>query len=108
VPLWGDADPTHYTKFILSYGAYAGDVKSESSTALVVGAGIIGLTSAFRLARSGYAVTIFDPTPARGATWAAAGMLAPSAEISPGEESNYALQSGAVSMWHDLSDELLR
>jgi glycine/D-amino acid oxidase-like deaminating enzyme len=33
-------------------------------------------------------------------------MLAPSAETSPGEESNYALQSGAVSMWHGLSDEL--
>jgi glycine oxidase len=81
-------------------------VKSESTTAIVVGAGIIGLTSAFRLARSGYSVTIFDPTPARGATWAAAGMLAPSAETSPGEESNYALQSGAISMWHDLSDEL--
>jgi glycine oxidase len=81
-------------------------VKSESPTALVVGAGIIGLTSAFRLAQSGHSVTIFDPTPARGATWASAGMLAPSAETSPGEESNYALQSGAVSMWHGLSDEL--
>jgi glycine oxidase len=107
VPLWGDADPnTTIPNFICGDDAYAVNVKSESPSALVVGAGIIGLTSAFRLARSGYSVTLFDPTPARGATWAAAGMLAPSAETSPGEESNYALQRGAVSMWHDLSDEL--
>ena len=72
----------------------------------MVGAGIIGLTSAFRLAQAGYSVTIFDPTPAQGATWAAAGMLAPSAEIAPGEESNYALQKSAVAQWHHVAREL--
>ena len=72
----------------------------------MVGAGIIGLTSAFRLAQAGHSVTIFDPTPARGATWAAAGMLAPSAEIAPGEESNYALQKSAVAQWHHVAREL--
>jgi glycine oxidase len=34
-------------------------------------------------------------------------MLAPSGEIAPGEESNYALQKSAVIKWHELADELL-
>ena len=72
----------------------------------MVGAGIIGLASAFRLARAGHSVLLFDPHPAQGATWAAAGMLAPSAEVAPGEESNYALQKSAVIKWHELADEL--
>ena len=57
------------------------DVNTTKPSALIVGGGIIGLASAFRLARSGHAVTLFDPSVARGATWAAAGMVAPSAEI---------------------------
>jgi glycine oxidase len=82
-------------------------MNSTQRSTLVVGAGIIGLTSAFRLARRGHPVTLFDPAPARGATWAAAGMLAPSAEIAPGEESNYELQKGAVSAWRETAAELL-
>jgi glycine oxidase len=82
-------------------------MSSTQRSTLVVGAGIIGLTSAFRLAQSGHQVTLFDPTPARGATWAAAGMLAPSAEISPGEESNYEMQKGAVSAWRQTAADLL-
>ena len=73
---------------------------------LVVGAGIIGLVSAYRLARAGHPVTIIDPAPAHGATWAAAGMIAPSAEIAPGEETNYQLQRGALCAWRDLAAEL--
>ena len=79
---------------------------SLEKTAAVVGAGVIGLTAAFRLAHAGWRVTLFDPTPGKGATWAAAGMVAPSAEIAPGEEANYQLQSGALSAWHVLSDDL--
>lgn len=90
----------------LTYPTYAGMVSSAKQTVLVVGGGIIGLTSAFRLASAGHAVTLLDPSPARGATWAAAGMLAPSGEIAPGEESNYRLQRGALDAWRSLSDEL--
>ncbi len=71
-----------------------------------MGGGIIGLTSAFRLARAGHGVTLVDPAVAQGATRAAAGMLAPSAEIAPGEESNYRLQRGALEAWKRLGDEL--
>ncbi|MGB8197801.1 MAG: FAD-dependent oxidoreductase [Acidimicrobiales bacterium] len=76
--------------------------------ALVVGGGVIGLTSAFRLASDGWQVSIFDPTPGRGATWAAAGMIAPVAEIGPGEESNYELQRGALSAWRAFARDLQR
>ncbi len=74
--------------------------------ALVVGGGVIGLTSAFQLARRGWSVTLFDPSLGHGATWAAAGMIAPIAEIGPGEESNYELQSGALEAWRTFGDEL--
>jgi glycine oxidase len=80
---------------------------SESApTTIIVGGGIIGLVSAFKLARSGQGVTLVDPAVAQGATRAAAGMLAPSAEIAPGEELNYALQRGAVAAWKQISEEL--
>ncbi len=82
-------------------------MKSAPRSVLVVGAGIVGLTSALRLARRGHAVAVADPTPARGATWAAAGMVAASAEIVPGEEDNYRLQRGALDAWRRLNDDLI-
>jgi glycine oxidase len=81
-------------------------VKSSEKSALVVGGGVIGLASAFRLARADFAVTLFDPTPGMGATRAAAGMVAASAEIAPGEEANFRLQSGALGAWRTLAEEL--
>ena len=72
----------------------------------MVGAGIIGQASAFALARRGVKVTIFDPTPGGGATHAAAGMIAPSAEVAPGEQDNYALQLRALPAWKKLNSEL--
>jgi glycine oxidase len=73
---------------------------------VVVGGGIIGLATAYRFARAAWRVTLVDPSPARGATWAAAGMLAPSAELLPGEEENLNQQRRAVAEWQTLSDEL--
>ncbi|WZO35135.1 glycine oxidase ThiO [Microbacterium sp. LWS13-1.2] len=52
----------------------AGDV-------VVVGGGIIGLSIAWRAAQSGRSVRLIDPAPAQGATFAAAGMLAPVSEF---------------------------
>lgn len=68
----------------------------------MVGGGIIGLTSAFRLAMAHHHVTVFDESPAMGATWAAAGMLAPSGEIAPGEEANYELEKQALPAWREV------
>lgn len=48
----------------------------------IAGAGIIGLSSAWRLAQRGWQVTVFDRREAvREASWAAAGMLAPGGEV---------------------------
>ncbi len=80
---------------------------STKGDALIVGAGVIGTTSAFRLARSDWRVTLLDPAPGSGATWAAAGMIAPSAEIAPGEQENFALQRGALAAWRDVAREIL-
>ena len=46
----------------------------------IVGAGIIGLATAFELSSRGHSITIIDPAPGQGASYAAAGMLAPAAE----------------------------
>ena len=78
----------------------------SAQRALIVGGGVIGLTSAFALARHGWRVTLLDPKPGGGATWAAAGMIAPIAEIGPGEEANYELQRGAVDAWRSFASEL--
>ncbi|MCU1363950.1 MAG: hypothetical protein JWM55_1778 [Acidimicrobiaceae bacterium] len=72
----------------------------------MVGGGIIGATSAFRLATEGWRVTLYDPEPGSGATYAAAGMIAPTAEIAPGEEENYRLQCGALGAWRELARSL--
>lgn len=73
---------------------------------LIVGAGVIGTTSAFYLARAGWHVTLFDPSPGSGATWAAAGMIAPNAEAAPGEEENFTLQRGALAAWRAVARDL--
>lgn len=79
---------------------------STPRDALVVGGGIIGAASAFRLASAGWHVTLFDPDPGTGASFAAAGMIAPTAEIASGEEENYRLQRGALGAWRELAHSL--
>lgn len=76
--------------------------------ALVVGAGIVGLTTAVRLALEEWRVTVFDPTPAHGATWAAAGMLAPAAELVPGERAAFERQCRAIDEWRELISSMER
>jgi glycine oxidase len=65
-------------------------VRSQSHTAdsdvLIVGAGVIGLASAWRVAQRGLSVRVIDrETPGSGASRVAAGMLAPVGEASWGE-----------------------
>lgn len=53
----------------------------ESGDVAVIGAGVIGLSLAFELAGRGAQVRVFDTgEPAKAASWAAAGMLAPRTE----------------------------
>ncbi|MBO2452498.1 glycine oxidase ThiO [Actinomadura barringtoniae] len=53
---------------------------------VIIGAGIIGLATAWRAAARGADVTLVDPDPASGATAVAAGMLTPISEVTYGEE----------------------
>lgn len=66
---------------------------------VVVGAGVIGLSCAWALLRRGVAVTLVDPEPARGASYAAAGMLAPVTEAHVGEERLLALTLAGARAW---------
>jgi glycine oxidase len=65
---------------------------------VVVGGGVIGLSVAWRLAAE-HRVTLVDPTPARGASWVAGGMLAPVTEAWPGEEKLLDLGSASLALW---------
>jgi glycine oxidase len=55
------------------------------SDVIIVGGGVIGLSIAWRCAQRGLDVTVVDPSPGSGATWTAAGMLAPATELHYGE-----------------------
>jgi glycine oxidase len=52
---------------------------------VVIGAGVIGLSVAWRAAQHGLDVTVADPAPGRGASYVAAGMLSPVAEAKHAE-----------------------
>jgi len=72
----------------------------------VLGAGIIGLFCADELLRRGHDVTVVDPQPASGASYAAAGMLAPSAEVWHGEEALLDLGLRSLALWPDAAARL--
>src|SRR5580700_10181637 len=74
---------------------------------VVVGAGVMGLGIAWRLAQAGCAVTIYDRGAAgHGASWAAAGMLAAALETEPGEEPLLPLALESQRLWPDFAREL--
>jgi glycine oxidase len=74
-------------------------VTSRAVDVAVVGAGVIGLSVAWRAAQEGLTVAICDPEPARGASWAAAGMLAPTTEGRWGEGTLQALSQASAAAW---------
>src|SRR5690242_11683659 len=66
----------------------------------IVGGGVIGLAIGWRLASAGSAVTICERDAAgRGASWAAAGMLAAAGEAEPGETALLRLNRHSQSLW---------
>ncbi|GAA1605611.1 glycine oxidase ThiO [Kribbella sancticallisti] len=78
----------------------------ETSDVVVVGAGLIGLATAWRLAADGIQVTVCDPTPGSQTSSVAAGMLAPVTEVEFGEDELLALNLASVAAWPAFAEEL--
>jgi glycine oxidase len=75
--------------------------------AIIVGAGVIGLACAWRVARRGARVCVLErDRPASGATGVAAGMLAPVGEASWGEEKLLAFNFESLALWPGFAREL--
>jgi glycine oxidase len=84
---------------------HAGAGSVSALNVVVIGGGVIGLSVAWRLA-SEHDVTLVDPTPARGASWFAGGMLAPVTEAWPGEEDLLDLGSASLASWPGFAADL--
>ena len=74
-------------------------ISREPVDVVVVGAGVIGLAIAHACARSGRQVHIVDATPATGATYAAAGMLAAVSEFHYQEEPLLELMQASAALY---------
>lgn len=72
----------------------------------VIGAGIVGLGIACTAAQSGRTVTVIDPAPASGATFAAAGMLAPVSELHYQEEDLLELTRASAALYPEFMKPL--
>ncbi len=84
------------------------DHSNRRPTVAIIGAGVVGLGIAWRLADRA-TVTVFDRGKAgSGASHAAAGMLAACCEAEPGEEALIALSRESQARWPAFAEELLR
>jgi glycine oxidase len=72
----------------------------------ILGAGIIGSSCADELVRRGHEVELVDPDPAHGASYAAAGMLSPCAEVWHGEEALLHLGRRSLALWPEYAARL--
>src|SRR5580704_11485747 len=74
----------------------------------VVGAGVIGLACAWRLSQNGHAVTVVAPGPGGpdGASYVAAGMLAPVTEVQFGEAALTTLLLEGAAHWPAFAADL--
>jgi glycine oxidase len=54
--------------------------QSAPSDAIIIGGGVLGLSTACEILARGLSVTVIDEDPKRSATWASAGMISPYAE----------------------------
>jgi glycine oxidase len=79
----------------------------ERADVAVVGGGLIGLASAWRLAGRGLSVVVIErETVGCGASLAATGMLAPAAEHEPGSDPLLPLALDSLARWPGFRDDL--
>ena len=83
-----------------------GGTGDPSSSVVIAGAGIIGLATAWRLLRQGFDVTVLDAEPVSGATFAAAGMLAPVAEVVWDQPTLYPLMVESGKLYRDFAQNI--
>lgn len=81
-------------------------MSTHARTVSVVGGGVIGLAIAWRAARDGWSVRLYDPSIGSGASWVAGGMLAPLSEGWPGEETALTVGAASLERWPTFGEEL--
>ena len=74
----------------------------------VIGGGVIGHGIAWEARRSGRSVVVIDDAPGSGASWAAAGMLAPVSELHYQEEDLLELMLESSALWPAFAADLAR
>ena len=72
----------------------------------VIGGGVIGHCIAWEARRSGRSVVLIDDAPGSGASWAAAGMLAPVSELHYQEEDLLDVMLESSGLWPAFATEL--
>ncbi|MCU1540370.1 MAG: thiO [Arthrobacter sp.] len=72
----------------------------------VIGGGVVGHGIAWQVRRSGRTVALIDDAPGTGASWAAAGMLAPVSELHYQEEDLLELMLESSRLWPDFAAQL--
>ena len=83
----------------VSPSAAPADPSAQWYDVAVIGGGVIGHGIAWEARRSGRSVALVDDAPGSGASWAAAGMLAPVSELHYQEEGLLALMLEAARLW---------
>src|SRR6185437_6394904 len=74
---------------------------------VIIGAGVAGLAIGWRLAEAGQDVTVIERArPGTGATWAAAGMLAVTAELLDSGAAEIEFARYSRSLWPDFAEKL--
>jgi glycine oxidase len=83
--------------------ASADDAADVAVDVAVIGGGVIGHGIAWEASRSGRSVALIDDAPGSGASWAAAGMLAPVSELHYQEEALLELMLESSRLWPDFA-----
>ncbi|MBS0274455.1 MAG: glycine oxidase ThiO [Proteobacteria bacterium] len=74
---------------------------------IIVGAGVAGLAIGWKLAQAGVDVLILERAqPARAATWAAAGMIAPTAESAHANADETQFARWSAALWPDFAAQI--
>jgi glycine oxidase len=84
-------------------GQVTGTIRADVA---VIGGGVVGHAIAWEAQRSGRSVVLIDHAPGSGASWAAAGMLAPVSELHYQEEDLLDLMLASSTRWPDFAADV--